>query len=821
MSFVGRFGRGSLPLLLVPSLSLVALWIFTAAVTLGDGLNLITASALADSVGKPTDSLVTALQQERRATTVFVGEHGGARSELDDRRAATDKVITTFRDSATSGSARRSASDELEGRIDDTLRRIDDLRKQRNQIDTGRVNAVNASEAYNRVIDSAFRIYGSLGTLNDPSIARESRALVSFTRSREMLSREDALVASVLPDGQIDSADYPRLVQMVGTQRTLYTEASRELPDKAHAKYDQVTHSAPFIRYQELENQLVARGGTQSDLGIAPATWRGAVEDLVAELRQVEGAGTDEALAHATPVAVGIIVRIVLGGVLGLLAVIASIYLAIRVSRSLMRQLHDLRLSALRLAEEQLPKVVERLRRGEDVDLDTEAPPLEFGGDEIGQVSQAFNSVQRTAVKTAVEQAELRAGVSNVFLNIARRSQALLHRQLSQLDAMERKTGDPEDLKNLFAVDHLATRMRRYAENLIILGGAVPGRQWRKPVPMLDVLRSAASEVEDYARVKVMPVGSVLLGGAVVSDVIHLLAELIDNATSFSPPHTQVQIRGELVPKGFVVEIEDRGLGMSETDLAAANEWLANPPEFNVLALSDNARLGMFVVARITGRHGIQVSLRPSPYGGTTAIVLIPTSLLADKDDVPEPPSDEEAAQLADEPAVLREPVLSRVGAEVAIGTDATAPTPAGTPNGRAADESRTAPSPDPRPAPWPRPDYGSRASGSHRARPVTEHGSGDTGEHLGLPRRVRQASLASQLTDEPPPTPPPPSRSAGRSPEEIRQMMTSYQRESVRGRTTGTDNGSSDSSGDDEQPDWRTSDAATDLEPGDRGDTR
>ena len=260
----------------------------------------------------------------------------------------------------------------------------------------------------------------------------------------------------------------------------------------------------------------------------------------------------------------------------------------------------------------------------------TEAPPLDFGRDEIGQVGEAFNQVQETAIRVAVEQAELRRSVRDVFLSLARRSQALLHRQLGLLDTMERRATDSEQLAELFRVDHLATRMRRNAENLIVLSGATAGRAWRKPVPMVDVLRGALAEVEDYTRVTVLPVGSASLLGRAVGDVIHLLAELIENAVSFSPPQTVVRVGGSVVGYGFAIEIEDRGLGMSPEELATANEQLRNPPEFR---LTTTARLGLYVVGKLAERHGIRVRLTESPYGGTTAIVLLPGTLMAGEGD--------------------------------------------------------------------------------------------------------------------------------------------------------------------------------------------
>ena len=269
--------------------------------------------------------------------------------------------------------------------------------------------------------------------------------------------------------------------------------------------------------------------------------------------------------------------------------------------------------------------MVGRLRRGENVDVNAEAPPLRVGRDEIGRVGQAFDLVRQTAVRAAVEEARLRQGLNDVFRSLARRSQSLLHRQLTLLDQMERRASDPEALDDLFRLDHLTTRMRRHAEGLVILAGAPPGRAWSSPVRMVDVMRGAIAEVEDYARVSVATRSQAALTGSAVADVIHLLAELIENATTLSPPYTSVRVSGDTVANGFAIEVEDRGLGMSPTRLAELNDRLANPPEFNP---SDSEQLGLFVVSQLAKRHGIRVTLKASPYGGTAAIVLIPRHLV-------------------------------------------------------------------------------------------------------------------------------------------------------------------------------------------------
>ncbi|MFC7763773.1 sensor histidine kinase [Catellatospora bangladeshensis] len=267
--------------------------------------------------------------------------------------------------------------------------------------------------------------------------------------------------------------------------------------------------------------------------------------------------------------------------------------------------------------------MVARLRAGHTVDVDAEVPPATTVEDELHELENAFAEVQRTAVGSAVQEATLRAGLNQVFLNIGRRSQLLLHRQLALLDAMERRVSDPQDLEDLYRIDHLGARMRRHAEDLVILAGAVPGRGWRHPVPLHDVVRSAVSEVEEFTRITVVPGQELSLRGRAVSDVVHLLAELLENATAFSPRDTNVLVSGQLLPNGYAVEIEDRGVGMPAAAVDEANARLADPPDFDP---AHSSRLGLFVVARLAARHGIRVTLRPSPYGGLTAVVLLPVT---------------------------------------------------------------------------------------------------------------------------------------------------------------------------------------------------
>ena len=232
---------------------------------------------------------------------------------------------------------------------------------------------------------------------------------------------------------------------------------------------------------------------------------------------------------------------------------------------------------------------------------------------------------QRAAAATASESG-LRDGLRQVFVSLAKRNQSLLQRQLRLIDTLEQKAADPAALADLFALDHLTTRMRRHAESLAILSGAAPGRSWREPVPAIDVIRAAIAEVEDYRRVSVLTAAEDAVVGPAVADMIHLLAELIENATLYSPSGTRVEIRAGRVANGFAVEIDDRGLGIEPDQLREINQQLASPPDFD---LADADRLGLFVGGKLAAKHGVRVSLRPSPYGGTSAIALLPNSIVA------------------------------------------------------------------------------------------------------------------------------------------------------------------------------------------------
>ncbi|MFC9659259.1 nitrate- and nitrite sensing domain-containing protein [Nocardia sp. NPDC127606] len=439
------------------------------------------------------------------------------------------------------------------------------------------------------------------------------------------------------------------------------------------------------------------------------------------------------------------------GGVLALSVLVFLI--AVVLANRIIRRLRRLRTATLQLADEQLPATMRTLRDGGEVDPAETAPTLDFGHDEIGQVAKAFEHAAAAAIGAAVDEARTREGVRAVFLNIAHRSQIVVHRQLEILDEAERRQEDPALLETLFRLDHLATRERRNAENLIILGGGRPGRQWRQPVPVMDVVRSAIGETLDYARVRVTKLPEVSVVGTVVADLVHLLAELVDNATAFSPPQSRVEASGNVVGKGVVVEITDQGMGMSADDLVRYNNMLADPPDFGVGTLSSDSRLGLFVVARLALAHGVSVRLSESDYGGIRAIVLIPQQLLAGE------------ADLAGTPPTMTGPLRRGLPAPQEPGPIAaleSAPAPVAT---------LVADPPTPRPM-TPVPEA-----------PATQTPRYDTGtdERPALPRRSRQTNLAPELAEPAAEAPRAPERP--RSAEQARDIMSAIENGTRQGR--------------------------------------
>ena len=348
----------------------------------------------------------------------------------------------------------------------------------------------------------------------------------------------------------------------------------------------------------------------------------------IGKVRQVadELTGNISTLANtsSTNASTGLLVTSLVTLLLLLLVVLVSTIVA----RSLIRPLRKLRADALDVAGNRLPEMVRRLSQSEGADEGVEIEPIGVTStDEIGEVARAFDQVHREAVRLAADEAMLRGNLNAMFINLSRRSQSLIERQLSLIDSLEQSEQDSGRLSSLFRLDHLATRMRRNSENLLVLAGHEVTRRWSQPVPLVDVLRAAISEIEQYERVVLNVQPGIVVVGQAVNDAVHLLAEIVENATTFSPEDTQVYVSGQpLSSGGVLLDITDNGVGISDQEMSHANWRLDNPP---VVDVAVSRRMGLFVVGRLAARHGVRVRLRHAQAGGLTALIWLPDTVAA------------------------------------------------------------------------------------------------------------------------------------------------------------------------------------------------
>ncbi|MFE2129856.1 sensor histidine kinase [Streptomyces amritsarensis] len=616
-------------LLLVPLVSLTALWGFATVITGRQAIQLFDVAYVIDKVGYPIEDVARVIQKERRQTLVVLGDPRAATAtaELAKRRAETDQAVEKISVSARDPKVVDELSPQSAQRLRSIVTAFHGIGSMRRSVDQNALDPGQALELYNRLVDPCYDFLMNLHGLDNVEVDKEGRALVGISRARELLSREDAVIASALAARNITAGDVRRVSDFAANRTLLYEFNLVTLPAGDREIFEQYWKDPQTHPLRDAEERFISGGAVNKPRNLTAAQWDEASSKVLDDLAGMNTEAGDRYQRRIEPVATDVMIQAAGAGILGFLALIVSLVLSVRIGRDLVRDLSRLRKEAHEASGVRLPSVMRRLAAGEHVDVETEAPHLEYEKDEVGQVGQALNTLQRAAVEAAVKQADLRRGVSEVFVNLARRNQVLLHRQLTLLDTMERRTEDTEELADLFRLDHMTTRMRRHAEGLVILSGAAPSRQWRKPVQLMDVVRAAVAEVEDYERIEVRRLTRLGIVGPAVADVTHLIAELLENATVFSPPHTAVQVHGERVANGFTLEIHDRGLGMTPEALLDANLRLAETPEFE---LSDTDRLGLFVVSRLAQRHSVKVVLQPSPYGGTTAVVFLPSALLTD-----------------------------------------------------------------------------------------------------------------------------------------------------------------------------------------------
>ncbi len=629
-------------LVAIPLVTLLGLFADVAYTSVTNFVNLDRVPSLIRTTSVPLTVFMTTLQGERRAAVVYASAPtadnlGGYEAAITATKRGVPVLVAAINKpdaKQASTPAETAAIDQFLGAV--TGPPLGNLRQavMAKALPGPLPLPLAALQDYTQIILGIPGVFqAEAASMTDARAATQGLGLIATVTAREELNIQDAALAGALAAGTLTQQGRVAFVEAAGREQMDKKLFQSTLTTSELTPFNTVYNRLAPKAVQDQLTQV--QQGVEAGLplaaleqhGLSAPTWK-FLTKTVADANYQGGLATaDAVLATDQQIADSARNKVIITGALGLLGLILTLIVTIWLARSINRRLTSLRRSALVLAQEHLPSVVARLRRGEEVDVAAEAPALRVGNDEIGQVGRAFDAVRQTAIASAVEEAKLRQGVNDVFRNLARRNQSLLQRQLTSLDQMERRATDPEVLDDLFKLDHLTTRMRRHAEGLIILSGAPPGRGWSAPVRLVDVMRGAVAEVEDYARVQVATQAKAALSGSAVTDVIHLLAELIENATSLSPPYTQVRVTGEIVSNGFAIEVEDRGLGMTPERMAELNQRLASPPEVNP---ANTEQLGLFVVAHLARRHGIGVTLRPSPYGGTTAVVLISRQLVVD-----------------------------------------------------------------------------------------------------------------------------------------------------------------------------------------------
>jgi signal transduction histidine kinase len=816
-------------MLAVPLVSLVALWAFAASITVRGAISDHTYNTSVTTLTTSMEPLTIELPAERDASYLWlINDRKSSEASLLVTRRLVDEAIPAARSALQSGSLFADSTPAINA----LFAQLAQLGRIRAAVDSGAMSPTAAFQAYSGMMDAEFRFFKSSIQYRPASLAEISIGTVDSAYAYELARREATLVGGALADrGQMSPSARQLFASTAANRSLLMNDVLVFLTPVLRAPYQNVVNSPEYQEYQATEDRISASLGGSGPIPANAAAWQASSGTYLASMLGAE-LKTSTALASMTASLTDRqITEAILAGGAGLLAVVVSVILLVWFGRKVTRDLTRLDNSVRGMAQERLPRVVERLRRGDDVDVIAESPPPDTSTiQEIAQIAESFAAVQRAAVGAAVDQARMRKGVNQVFLNISMRSQSLLHRQLAMLDSMERRTGEGKALADLFRLDHLTTRMRRHAEGLIILSGATPGRGWRDPVPVVDVLRAALAEVEDYVRVDVVSESQDLVAGNAVNDVIHLVAELIENATMFSPPNTRVEVRADRVGVGLVAEIEDRGLGLGADDIDDINRRLASSPEFD---LADSEQLGLFVVGRLAARHDIKVSLRPSPYGGITAVVLLPFGVIVREDASHADDPRNWAAAAASTQDVRSSAMLGHLMAGSASARGVERQRPEGreisphlagdleqtAPGTRAALRSRPAapwagpPAWDASPmTPWPealkpsatrqpKPPEGPSVDSDadqHRI-PLSRSPAGggqpgpeSSGSHLGMPIRVPQASLAPQLRGRPEfgwwTTAPEEPRVDARPPEVTGNMMASMQQGWQRGRVDDLD---------------------------------
>jgi signal transduction histidine kinase len=624
---------------------LIAIPTLTAVVLGGAGILSYARSATADgrvqqlaALSAHVTVLAQNLEDERDTTVRYIGLKGqGGRGSpgsvgtpelnvVKQTYALTDQSAAVVKSELNQINDSFSAQTQEEATT--ALNTLANMKTLRSAVTTTQLPAQVVVTEYTTIIDDLTSLIDVTGQgASDATLAQAIRVLGLVSRMQEEASEQRADLSLGLLSGSLRPNDLDALNSSISEQASNLASFNSAASTAQRQLWNNSVSSSYVFEANAEETQAIAtaqdNNGSLKNDDISTDDWYGAMSNQVdSQMTSVEQALNNQISSRAAALHKSALTTAIVVGAAVLLVLALSLFLTVIIGRSMVRPLRRLRAGALEVAGVRLPEMVRRMSEADGGGSFEVAPIDVDSSDEIGEVARAFDQVHREALRLAANEAALRGNVNAMFVNLSRRSQSLVERQIRLIDDLEQGEQDPERLSNLFQMDHLATRMRRNSENLLVLAGHEASRRWNQPVALVDVLRAAVSEIEQYERVSMNVQPGISVRGQAVNDVVHLVAELVENATSFSSAETPVAVSGHLLNSGGVLlDISDQGVGMGAEEMAHANWRLDNPP---VVDVAVSRRMGLFVVARLAARHGIRVRLRPATTGGLTALVWLP-----------------------------------------------------------------------------------------------------------------------------------------------------------------------------------------------------
>ena len=589
-----------------------------------------------------TIKLSQALEDELNASVAYAATNATTRPinaplpvNLKQAQAATDSAANTVISDSSGVTVAAGYQPGTVQALDAVQASINDLANVRKGVVGTLFPASEVVRVFTgNLITPANTFSAAIGTgANDADLQGNVTALGALLRNENQVSAQRAILyAALLSQGTLRPEDLTNLEQ-ASEQAKADLADFNAASDTAEQQYYSNTVSGSQVDVAS-SNEILAEqmAATSPSVPLSrtidPATWDRDMTTTVGDTRTVANGLTTAITSRASALRSQATTELLVTSLVTLLLLLLVLVVSTTVARSLIRPLRKLRTDALDVAGHRLPEMVRRLSQSEGTDEGVEIEPIGVTStDEIGEVARAFDQVHREAVRLAADEAMLRGNLNAMFINLSRRSQSLIERQLSLIDSLEQSEQDPGRLSSLFRLDHLATRMRRNSENLLVLAGHEVTRRWSQPVPLVDVLRAAISEIEQYERVVLNVQPGIVVVGQAVNDAVHLVAEIVENATTFSPEDTQVYVSGQpLSSGGVLLDITDNGVGISDQEMSHANWRLDNPP---VVDVAVSRRMGLFVVGRLAARHGVRVRLRHAQAGGLTALIWLPDTVAA------------------------------------------------------------------------------------------------------------------------------------------------------------------------------------------------